>query len=434
MLNARPESAQREAEIVAQAGRKGAVTIATNMAGRGTDILLGGSPAAMARLRVREALAAAAHVATPPTAGGFYPSELPAEVESLLAVAAKAYADDAAAAATTEGQQLDERAGGAAAAGAEAAEEARAEAKARAALGRLDEVLAVASSAAAVTEGSATDSAREAYEAVLEVFEAALEAEKQEVVELGGLHIIGTNLHDSRRVDDQLRGRAGRQGDPGSSHFFLSLDDRVFRIFGGDKIKGVLDFLRVPDDQPLESDRVAAVVADTQAATERYYYEIRKTLFDFDGVLAAQREKTYVARADTVRASPAEVHALLLSLSHEVAADLVKANWPAAAAALDADAASTLIQKIRQFFPRVALAAAELQGQRREAVEAAARAAAGRALETTEEELDGVRAGLACETARYASRSVTTSVTTSVTRGETARYASRSRFTFDLRD
>ncbi len=88
------------------------------------------------------------------------------------------------------------------------------------------------------------------------------------MLELGGLHVIGTNLHDARRIDDQLRGRSGRQGDPGSSHFFLSLEDRVFRLFGGDKVKGVLDFIRVSEDQPLESDTVNKVVKDTQARAE----------------------------------------------------------------------------------------------------------------------------------------------------------------------
>jgi len=82
--------------------------------------------------------------------------------------------------------------------------------------------------------------------------------EKARVLQAGGLHVIGTNLHDSRRIDGQLRGRAGRQGDPGSTHFFLSLEDRIFRLFGGDKIKGMLDFLRIGEDTPLESGQVRA--------------------------------------------------------------------------------------------------------------------------------------------------------------------------------
>merc|ERR1719331_1847767 len=117
-------------------------------------------------------------------------------------------------------------------------------------------------------EGSPADYARMAHEAVVEEYEAVLAPERDEVIGLGGLHVIGTNLHDSRRVDDQLRGRSGRQGDPGSSHFFLSLEDRIFRLFGADKVKGLLDFLRISEDTPLESAQVAETVTKTQSGVE----------------------------------------------------------------------------------------------------------------------------------------------------------------------
>ena len=103
----------------------------------------------------------------------------------------------------------------------------------------------MAASSAAVFEESVEDEAREALEAVGEEFAEELAPEKERVLQAGGLHVIGTNLHDSRRIDGQLRGRAGRQGDPGSTHFFLSLEDKIFRLFGADKVKGILDFLRV---------------------------------------------------------------------------------------------------------------------------------------------------------------------------------------------
>ena len=221
VLNAKAESAQREGEIISQAGRLKAVTISTNMAGRGTDILLGGNPGMMARLRVREALAAAAGTAVPEVAADFYPVELSAEVLAQVEAAAARLREELAARPESEGGPT-------------------------LSLEALDEMLAIAASSADVYEDSSTDLSRDAIDAVREAYEVVLAPEKERVLSLGGLHVIGTNLHDSRRIDDQLRGRAGRQGDPGSSHFFLSLDDRIFRLFGGERVKGLLDLLRVP--------------------------------------------------------------------------------------------------------------------------------------------------------------------------------------------
>jgi len=116
------------------------------------------------------------------------------------------------------------------------------------------------------------------------------------VVMLGGLHVIGTERHESRRIDNQLRGRSGRQGDPGSSRFFLSLEDNLLRIFGGDKIGKLMDSLRVDDDVPIESMFLNNSLESAQKKVEAYYYDARKQLFEYDEVLNYQRQAIYSER------------------------------------------------------------------------------------------------------------------------------------------
>jgi len=381
VLNASPESNEREAEIIAQAGRAGKVTIATNMAGRGTDILLGGNPAYMARLRLRAAITEPCAIAASRPAPDFYPSNLSEEAEELVAAAVAAYTTSLA------------RSGGAV----------------DRALETLDEMLAVAASSAEVSEDSVEMILREALEEVQEEYTEALAAEKQQVLEAGGLHVIGTNLHDSRRIDGQLRGRAGRQGDPGSSHFFLSLEDRIFRLFGGDKVKGVLDFLRVSEDQPLESAQVAKAVEDTQARVERYYYELRQKMFEFDEVLAAQRDATYSRRAAILRSSPAEMRALVLEAVQATASDIISANWKVSeednGAATSATASNTcaevLTNKLKQFFPKISLKEEQITASPREEVERIIKDAVDDALAAKEASLELRKEGLACESQRF---------------------------------
>src|SRR5437016_1597972 len=191
---------EREAEIVAQAGREGAVTIATNMAGRGTDILLGGNPDFLSKEILRKK--------------GVDPVTASAEEQATALVEARR-----------------------------------------------------------ITE-----------------------PEHQQVVELGGLHIVGTERHESRRVDNQLRGRSGRQGDPGSSHFYLSLEDDLLRIFGSQRIQRIMERLGMEEGEPIEHKLVTRAIATAQKRVENHNFEIRKHLLEYDDVMNKQREIIYGMR------------------------------------------------------------------------------------------------------------------------------------------
>lgn len=213
--------------------------------------------------------------------------------------------------------------------------------------------------------------------------------------------MIGTNLHDSRRIDDQLRGRSGRQGDPGSTHFFLSLEDRIFRLFGADKVKSVLDFLRVSEEQALESEKVTETVKSVQDSVERYYYELRKGLFDFDDVLAAQREATYRRRDAALNADPASTLEQVRRDAAAVVGDIFEANWKASELRVaDAALADKMKGKLLQFFPEMAGLDA-LEGMERADALKVATAASSAALDAKAASLDAVRSGLAFESARY---------------------------------
>jgi preprotein translocase subunit SecA len=295
LLNAKPENVERESEIIAQAGRKGALTISTNMAGRGTDIILGGNSDYMARLKVREYLMprivkpedennpmAMAQATLPKEVGaqGFgegsstpkkswkvttaiYPTELSNKTETLL--------KDAVAFAVKERgeQSLSEL--------------------------EAEELLAVASEKAPTTD-PVLQKLREVYNTIRKEYEAFTGKEHDSVVELGGLHVIGTERHESRRIDNQLRGRAGRQGDPGSTRFFLSLEDNLLRIFGGDRVAGLMNAFRVEDDMPIESGLLSRSLENAQRKVETYYYDIRKQVFEYDEVMHNQRRAIYAER------------------------------------------------------------------------------------------------------------------------------------------
>lgn len=293
LLNARPENVERESEIIAQAGRKGAVTIATNMAGRGTDIILGGNSDYMARLKLREyfmpkivmpeqedaltpvsvpgaserarpqGFAPGKKVKTWKASPQIFPTELSKGTEQLLKdavnFAVKRYGE----------RSLPEL--------------------------EADEKIAVAAEKAP-TDDPVIQQLREVYKAIRHEYEQLTSREHDEVVKLGGLHVIGTERHESRRIDNQLRGRAGRQGDPGSTKFFLSLEDNLLRIFGGDRVAGLMNAFRVEEDMPIESKMLTRSLEGAQKKVETFYYDTRKQVFEYDEVMNNQRRAIYAER------------------------------------------------------------------------------------------------------------------------------------------
>ena len=210
----------KEAEIVAQAGKKGAVTIATNMAGRGTDILLGGNAEFMARQKMRLA--------------GY---------DEALIEEAMGHAEDVP-----------------------------------------EEVL----------------EARKVFEDLYRQFRVETDAGHDEVIKLGGLHIIGTERHESRRIDNQLRGRAGRQGDPGSSQFFISMEDDLMRLFGSDRIQPIIERLGLEEDQAIEYGILSKQIENAQKRVESRNYAIRKNVLQYDDVMNQQREIIYGQRHEVL--------------------------------------------------------------------------------------------------------------------------------------
>jgi preprotein translocase subunit SecA len=294
LLNAKPENVERESEIVAQAGRKGAVTIATNMAGRGTDIILGGNSDYMARLKLREYLMP--RIVAPEDDGNFSPATVAAAQQSKASGQGfgagkkvktwKASPDIFPTVISKETEDLLKDAVNFAVGyyGERSLSELDAE-----------ETIAVACEKAP-TEIEAIQKLRNAYKAVRKEYDAFTSVEHEEVLTNGGLHVIGTERHESRRVDNQLRGRAGRQGDKGSTKFFLSLKDPLMQIFGGDKVSALMNAFKVEEDMPIESKMLTNSLEGAQKKVETYYYDIRKQVFEYDEVMNNQRRAIYAER------------------------------------------------------------------------------------------------------------------------------------------
>ena len=218
VLNAKAH--EREAEIIAQAGKYGAVTIATNMAGRGTDIMLGGNSEYLAKQEMKR----------------------------------KKYSDEMVEQATAFNE----------------------------------------------TEDQDIINARKTFRELVSKYDKEIAEEKQKVIDAGGLKIIGTSRHESRRIDNQLRGRSGRQGDPGSSRFYISLDDNLMKIFAGDVITKVYDKLNASEDLPIESKIITKAVENAQKKVEGRNFSIRKNVLKYDDVMNAQRELIYKQRREVL--------------------------------------------------------------------------------------------------------------------------------------
>ncbi len=380
LLNAKPENVEREAEIVAQAGRAGAVTIATNMAGRGTDIILGGNSDYMARLKLREVLlpklvrpenehrpipsAKAAREAR--SLGSLYPCSLSETTDQDLASLAKelvnAWGD----------RQLT--------------------------LLELEDRIAQAAEKAP-SEDPQIQALRDCIAQVKAEYDAMVKQDDQQVREAGGLHVIGTERHESRRVDNQLRGRAGRQGDPGSTRFFLSLEDNLLRIFGGDRVAGLMNAFRVEEDMPIESGMLTRSLEGAQKKVETYYYDIRKQVFEYDEVMNNQRKAVYTERRRVLEGR--ELKAQVIGYGERTIEDIVDAYVNPELPPEEWDL-SRLVDKTKEFIYILEdLTPEQLQGLGVEELKAFLQEQLRNAYDIKEGQVEQQRPGLMREAERY---------------------------------
>jgi preprotein translocase subunit SecA len=263
VLNAKQH--ERESRIVAQAGRKGAVTVATNMAGRGTDILLGGNPESLTREYFLKNKLAMPYAAAPAVIG------------------AEGANGDGAAQPNTPMVLFQH-------------------------------------------EGKIFQVPQDHWKPVYEQFADQCKAEHDEVVALGGLHILGTERHEARRIDNQLRGRAGRQGDPGSSRFFLSLEDDLMRIFGGERVKQLMFRLGMTEGVPIESKLISSRIEQAQKSVEAQNFDARKHLLEYDDVMNKQRETIYSIRRSALEGKDQRDY--VMGIAEDVAREIVNTYCP----------------------------------------------------------------------------------------------------------
>ena len=252
LLNARPENIESESEIIAQAGCKNAITIATNMAGRGTDIVLGGNPKSRTLSRFQKFISYSKSL-TVDDQVDLSSDELPTLSKLFKDIQFPNYI-------YTYAQALEYL--------------------------ESNSDLPV----------QLSEELKSNYLRLSESDKNIAVADRSTVQNLGGLHVIGTERHESRRIDNQLRGRSGRQGDPGSSRFFLSLEDKLLRIFGGDKISGLMQNMGLQESVPIQSKFLNQSLESAQKKVEAYYFDIRKKLFEYDQALNTQRNGVYIER------------------------------------------------------------------------------------------------------------------------------------------
>jgi preprotein translocase subunit SecA len=259
VLNAKQH--ERESRIVAQAGRKGAVTVATNMAGRGTDILLGGNPESMTREHFLKNRLAMPYAQAPAVIGADTQSPNGEAAPSAVPMVLFQH------------------------------------------------------------EGKIFQVPVDQWKPVYEQFALQCKAEHDEVVALGGLHILGTERHEARRIDNQLRGRAGRQGDPGSSRFFLSLEDDLMRIFGGERVKALMFRLGMTEGVPIESKLISRRIENAQKSVEAQNFDARKHLLEYDDVMNKQRETIYAIRRSALEGKDQRDY--VIGIAEDIARELV---------------------------------------------------------------------------------------------------------------
>jgi preprotein translocase subunit SecA len=288
VLNAKQH--EREAKIIAQAGRKGSVTVSTNMAGRGTDILLGGNPEALTRDYFLKNKLAMPYAAAAAVIGGAESS---------------AGANDGA---NNEGGDVMDTTPN-----------------------TTTTTTAIAQAPAQPMvlfqiEGKIFQAPADKWKPIYDEFAAQCKAEHDEVVALGGLHILGTERHEARRIDNQLRGRAGRQGDPGSSRFFLSLDDDLLRIFGGERIKALMFRVGMTEGVPIESRIISRRIETAQKAREAHNFEMRKHLLEYDDVMNRQRETIYSIRRSMLEGRDQKEY--VMGLANDLALNVIEQYCP----------------------------------------------------------------------------------------------------------